>query len=85
MKIALVSCICLAFLAGCAAEEPQVAQADCKVAAWTPKGVVNKAGPTTDLDRQWAQAQLRSSGYRREELRKQGEAGTVENALNDCR
>ena len=85
MRTALASCFALAVLAGCAAQETQTAQADCKVAAWTPKSVVNKPGTASELDQRWAEARLRSSDYRREELMRRGEAGTVESALHDCR
>jgi hypothetical protein len=73
------------FAAACATEEPQqLAQAECKVAPITTKSVVNKAGPSTDLDRRWAEAQLASTGYRRQELQRFGENGAVESALRDC-
>jgi hypothetical protein len=86
MKIALALPILLAALAGCATQDPQqVAQADCKVASGEhPRSAVGKAGPQTDLDRKWAQAQLASSGYRRQELTRMGDTGMVESALRDC-
>ena len=72
-------------LAGCAANEPQqLAKADCKVAPITTRSAVNKAGPVSELDRRYAEAQLRSSGFRQHELARMGEAGTIEQALRDC-
>ena len=81
----LLSILLVAALAGCAAEETKLARADCKVAPVTTKSVVNKPGPMTELDRKWAEAQLRSTGYRRQELQRMGGTGAIESALNDCR
>jgi hypothetical protein len=70
-------------LAGCAAQETQVARADCKIAPVTTRSAVNKAGPVSELDRRWAEAQLRSSDFRRNELARD-QFNTVESALRDC-
>ena len=72
-----------AALAGCAAQETQVARADCKVAPVTTRSAVNKAGPVSELDRRYAEAQLRSSEYRRGQLAR-NEENTIEQALRDC-
>jgi hypothetical protein len=72
-------------VAGCASTEPQqYAKADCKVAPVTTRSAVNKAGPVTELDRRYAEAQLRSSDYRRQQFDRLGTEGTVEQALRDC-
>jgi len=78
--------VLLLVLGGCAAQQDvQVATADCKIAPATTRGFVGKPGPTTELDRRWAEAQLASTGYRRRELEKWGPSSTMEQALDDCR
>jgi hypothetical protein len=73
-----------AALAGCAAApETRLADAGCKVEPVTTAGVVNKKGPTTDLDRKWAAAQLRSSDYYRQSLPRDENAAVVQ-AARDC-
>jgi hypothetical protein len=87
MKIPFaLSIAAAALLAGCAMDEPrQVARADCKVAPVTTRSAVNKPGNVTELDRRWAEAQLRSSDYRRAQLERNGGVGNnIEDALRDC-
>ncbi len=78
-------------LAGCAAQETQVAQeaqvakADCKIAPITTRSVTGKPAPVTELDRRYAEMQLGTSDYRRRQLDRNGPNNTVEDALKDCR
>jgi hypothetical protein len=71
-------------LAGCAAQDAQVAKADCKIAPVTTRSAVNKPGPVTELERRHAEAQLRNSEYRRRELERGGLPSNLEDALRDC-
>jgi hypothetical protein len=84
MKLLAVSMTLAVALAGCASQETQVAKADCKIAPVTTRSAVNKAGPVSDLDRRYAEAQLRSSEYRREQLARSQFNNTIEDALRDC-
>lgn len=85
MKTRFAVCtLAILALAGCAAQETQVARADCKIAPVTTRSAVNKPGPVTELDRRYAESQLRSSEYRRRELARNPLDSTVENALRDC-
>lgn len=84
MLVLPLSALLAGALAGCAAQDTQVARADCKIAPITTKSVVNKPGPMTELDRKWAEAQLRSTDYRRQQLQRTGDTGAIESALNDC-
>jgi hypothetical protein len=71
-------------LAGCAATgDNQVAQADCKVAPLTTASVAGRAKPVDPLMQRQAEADLRSSEYRRQQLAANN-FGTVEEALRDC-
>jgi hypothetical protein len=85
MRTALaIAALATAGLVGCAAEPARVVRADCKVMPATTRGFVGKPAPVSELDRRWAEAQLRSSEYRRQELARNPLDSTVENALRDC-
>jgi len=72
-----------AALAGCAAApETQVADAGCKVEPGMTANTVNKRAQPSDLDRKWAEAQLRSSDYYRQALQRDQNAAVVEAARN---
>ncbi len=84
MKYALPFAAVL-LLAGCAgAGDTQVAQADCKVAPVTPASISGAPPKRVDpLAQRQAEADLRSSEYRRRQLATNS-FGTVEEALRDC-
>ena len=81
---ALSAALALA-LAGCAAQETQVAKADCKIAPITTRSVTGRPGTVTELDRRYAEMQLGTSDYRRRQLDRNGLNNNVEDALKDCR
>lgn len=86
MKTPFVLSAALAIaLAGCAAQETQLAKADCKIAPITTRSATGRPGPVTELDRRYAQMQLGTSDYRRRQLDRNGLNSTVEDALKDCR
>jgi len=85
MKLLLTTSAALGIaLAGCAAQDTQVAKSDCKIAPVTTRSAVNKPGPVTELERRHAEAQLRNSEYRRHQLERHGFASNLEDALRDC-
>ena len=76
--------ILAAALAGCAtAPETQVADAGCKVEPVVTANVVNKRAQPSELDRKWAEAQLRSSGYYRH-AQARDENSAVVQAVRNC-
>ncbi len=82
MKYALAT-LALA-LAGCASTgDYQAAQADCKVAPITTASATGRYRPVDPLAQRQAEADLRSSDYRRQQLAANN-FGTVEEALRDC-
>ena len=83
MKTVAVAAIATLAIAGCATEPAQVVRADCKIAPVTTRSAVNKQGPVSELDRRYAEAQLRSSEYRRHQLARDN-TNTLEQALRDC-
>ena len=73
-----------ATLAGCASgPETQLADAGCKVEPGMTANTVNKRAQASDLDRKWAEAQLRSSDYYRQALARD-QTSTVVQAARDC-
>lgn len=80
-----VSVVLATALAGCAAQETQVARADCKIAPITTRSVTGRPGPVNELDRRYAEMQLATSDYRRRQLDRHGLNNNVEEALRDCR
>ena len=73
-----------AALAGCASvPETQLADAGCKVEPGMTANTVNKRAQAYDLDRKWAEAQLRSSDYYRHALARD-QNSTVIQAARDC-
>ena len=73
-----------AALAGCAAApESRVADAGCKVEPVVTSNVVNKKREPSELDRAWANSQLRSSEYYRQGLARDMNS-TVVGAAKDC-
>ena len=83
MKTLAVAALAATAIAGCATEPAQVARADCKIAPVTTRSAVNKPGPVSELDRRYAEAQLRSSEYRRQQMGRDHD-NTLEQALRDC-
>ncbi|HEX4779828.1 MAG TPA: hypothetical protein VH301_03685 [Usitatibacter sp.] len=76
-------------LAACASQEPQpvqVAQAECKVVPITTQGSTgNPPKHMTELQQRFAQADLASSQFRYQQLRREGMyPNNVEEALRDC-
>ena len=83
MKAAFVLLLTAA-VAGCAAApETQLADAGCKVEPGMTANTVNKRAQPSDLDRKWAEAQLRSSDYYRQALARD-QNSTVVQAARDC-
>jgi hypothetical protein len=73
-----------ATLAGCAAApEPQLADAGCKVEPGMTANTVSKRAQPSELDRKWAEAQLRSTDYYRQSLARD-QTSTVVQAARDC-
>ena len=77
-------------LAACATQEPtQLAQAkqpECKIVpATTESSTGNPPRHTTELQQRFAQADLASSQFRFQQLRREGQfPNNVEEALRDC-
>jgi hypothetical protein len=84
MRSILILAGLAAVIGGCASEPAQVAQADCKVAPYTPKSAVNKPGTYSELDRRWAEAHLRNSDVRRNSFDRAGLSSPIEQAIDDC-
>jgi len=81
--LALVTLFAAA-LAGCAtASDTKVADAGCKVEPGMTANTVTKRAQPSDLDRKWAEAQLRSSDYYRNALARD-QTSTVVQAAKDC-
>jgi len=88
MKALLAASAALA-LAACASQETQpvqVAQADCKVVPITTESSTgNPPKHMTELQQRFAQADLGSSQFRYQQLRRDGMyPNNVEEALRDC-
>jgi hypothetical protein len=71
---------------GCAtAGNTQVAQADCKVAPITIASATGHAKPVSPLEQRYAEMQLATSDYRRQQYARHGMVNNnVEDALRDC-
>jgi hypothetical protein len=81
---ALFALFLTAALAGCAAApETQLADAGCKVEPGMTANTVSKRAQPSELDRKWAEAQLRSSDYYRHALARD-QNSTVIQAARDC-
>ena len=73
-----------AALAGCATpSDTKVADAGCKVDPGMTANTVTKRAQPSELDRKWADAQLRSSDYYRQSLSRDQNAAVVQ-AARDC-
>jgi hypothetical protein len=81
------SAACL-LAAGCASDPgAQYARAECKVAPITTSGSVHagKSRPVNSLEQRYAEMQLASTQYRRDNLARNGPyPNNVEEALRDC-
>lgn len=88
MKLLLSLSAAAVVLAACATENPQLAQADCKIAPITTRGVAGvdgHLGTYNHLDQRYAEMQLGTSEYRRQLYARQGLTNNnVEDALRDC-
>ena len=71
-------------LAGCAAQDTQVAKADCKVTLATTRSVTGNTGAVSDLDRRYAEMKLASSDYRHRQMERNPVNNSIEDALRDC-
>ena len=82
---ALFALFLTAALAGCATapENTQLADAGCKVEPVMTANTVNKRAQPSELDRKWAEAQLRSTDYYRHALARD-QTSTVVQAAKDC-
>jgi hypothetical protein len=81
---ALLALVLTAALAGCAAApETQLADAGCKVEPGMTANTVNKRAQPSELDRKWAEAQLRSTDYYRHALARD-QTSTVVQAAQNC-
>jgi membrane-bound lytic murein transglycosylase B len=79
-----IAAILAAALAGCAATpNTQLADAGCKIEPGMTANTVNKRAQASDLDRKWAEAQLRSSNYYRQALARDENSNVVQ-AAKDC-
>ena len=75
--------VCPLVLGACAAgPETQVAQVSCKVEPATTANTVTKRREPSELDRKWAEAQLRSSDYYRNAVNRDQNSAVVEVARN---
>ena len=75
----------LLLAAGCATQDVQVAQADCKVMPATTTSVAGRKPNVSPLEQRYAEMQLATSEYRMRQLRERGMAmNNVEDALRDC-
>ena len=84
MNAAFALLVAAAAVAGCAAApDPQVVATNCKVEPVVPANTVNKRAQPSELDRKWADAQLRSSGYYRNSVERD-QNSTVVQASRDC-
>jgi hypothetical protein len=72
--------------AGCATPgDTQLAKADCKVAPITTASVAGRAKPVTPIEQRYAEMQLATSDYRRQQYARHGMVNNnVEDALRDC-
>jgi hypothetical protein len=89
MKIPACLCAVSLVLAGCATQgDANVAQAECKVAPITTASLSpygGKAKPVSPLEQRYAEMQLASTQYRRDNLARNGLApNLVEDALRSC-
>ena len=83
MKAPLALLLAAALAACAAGPETQVVAANCKVEPVVAANTVNKRAQPSELDRKWADAQLRSSGYYRNALERDQNAAVVQ-ASRDC-
>lgn len=83
-----ISAACL-LLAGCASDGgARYAAAECKVApvTTTSSAYTGKSKPVSSLEQRYAEMQLASTQYRRDNLARNGPSpNLVEDALRDCR
>lgn len=88
MKMLFALSAAAVLAAACATEPEQYAQADCKVAPVTTRGVTGvdgHLGTYNNLDQRYAEMQLSTSEYRRRLYAKQGLSNNnVEDALKNC-
>jgi hypothetical protein len=83
MKAPLALFLAATVAACAAAPESQVVAANCKVEPVVAANTVNKRAQPSELDRKWADAQLRSSGYYRHSSERDQNAAVVQ-ASRDC-
>ena len=88
MKIpTILSALAALAVAGCATQNAQVAQAECKIAPITTTSIAysGKTKPASSLDQRYAEMSLATSDYRFNNLRRNGMSpNNVEDALRDC-
>jgi hypothetical protein len=86
MKNLLAVAVPALLAVGCAtAGDPQLAKADCKVAPITAASVTGRAKPVSPLEQRYAEMQLATSDYRRQQYARHGMINNnVEEALRDC-
>ena len=86
MKHSLSLCaLYVLVVAGCAGQDAREAKVDCKVVPITTASVAGKPRPASELDRRYAEMQLGTSSYRRQNLDRNPGNNNVEDALRDCR
>jgi len=85
MKL-LIATAAVLFVAGCASEPVQVAQAECKIHPITTTSVTDTRKPQTEETRQrMAEMELATSSYRFRNLQQNAYGmNNVEDALRDC-